>query len=321
MQNYSMYQGVSYPAEANGYGALSAGGGIGKPMCAATHPRRKKLNILSLFISFGVPFMIFVGLLTLLTSRTRYYYPLTCFTTTFGTGLVVLAIGYQVVTSIQQRTATGEGEPTWLIFLFGSSLVAYICAVCLGENVYEVYMQPYHRIMGMGTYTSVDPRTSSGQVLMDAGRVVFTNSSHLDVTKAMGYKGLQMYCVAPITMDNATLSTYDFWAVGTDCCTADHPNFHCGEFHNPKVHAGLRFMGESDDGKGAMFRLGVKQAEARYKIKSQYPIFVTWAQDPIGDTDQLYDDGSTICHNGVFGYFCFQLALVFCAASSFNSYR
>ena len=41
----------------------------------------------------------------------------------------------------------------------------------------------------------------------------------------------------------APLSTYDFWAVGVNCCGAA-ADFKCGEFSNPKAHAGLRLMSD-----------------------------------------------------------------------------
>lgn len=57
--------------------------------------------------------------------------------------------------------------------------------------------------------------------------------------------------MAPIrSLEKAENDVYDFWAVGRglwletqkrgiDCCT---PDYQCGEYANPKAHAGLRLL-------------------------------------------------------------------------------
>merc|ERR1719254_368339 len=68
------------------------------------------------------------------------------------------------------------------------------------------------------------------------------------------------------------LLSYDFWAVGTNCC-GEPPNddFECGEYSNPLARAGLRVLaGESEND---LYMSAVKQAEANYGIRAANPLF------------------------------------------------
>ena len=82
--------------------------------------------------------------------------------------------------------------------------------------------------------TDVYPSHLRGQQVMDAGIIMFANGSKLELQKSMGFKNQNIYCVAPIVMGgNTTMGTYDFWAVGKDCCSGSTADFHCTGFNEP----------------------------------------------------------------------------------------
>merc|ERR1712217_485151 len=152
-------------------------------------------------------------------------------------------------------------------------------------------MSPYFDIQNLATYPSVDPTNYRGQQLMDAGQINFVPGTHLDLTKSMGFENLETYCVAPVTIGtgaNASLPYYDFWAVGLNCCSGHVPDFHCGEYNNPKASSGLRLM---RDDLRAFFRLAVQQAEAAYNIDAGHPVFLYWMQEPSTEIEAYQDDG------------------------------
>lgn len=102
-------------------------------------------------------------------------------------------------------------------------------------------MQPYYDIENLNTYPSINPAQEKGQQYMDAGRVYFADGTHLDKDFAHAFMNLDLYCVAPIVNGDDPLETYDFWAVGINCCSGVSPDFRCGEFNNPHARAGLSF--------------------------------------------------------------------------------
>jgi hypothetical protein len=222
-----------------------------------------------------------------------------------------------VVQFVVGNQGDAHREPTWLIFLFATCLAAWSLGVFVGQVNFTRHAQPYYDISNLETYPAVDPSTMRGQQLMDAGRVMFSPGSKLDLSRSRGYKNLENYCVAPIVSahDVRPVPTYDFWAVGVNCCSGGtQADFHCGEFDNPHASAGLRLM--QDDQRG-FFRLAVQQAEAAYNIKSEHPLFFHWMQDPIAEVNEYMDEGFKYFFFGVFAHFMLQLLLVLAACIVF----
>lgn len=278
--------------------------------------QRKRMNLVGICVSLFVPWVLFSILYAVISFEVHYKNAGLCYLLEALGLVVVLACGGLAITAVQARwRGDAEREPTWFIFLFITALVAWILAIVAGDWNFWSNMQPYYDIMNLNTYPSVDPSKMRGQQLMDAGRIVFSEGAKLDLTKSMGFKNLDAYCVAPVTKGDAPLATYDFWAVGLNCCSGNSADFHCGEFNNPKANSGLRLM---SDGQRAFYRLAVQQAEAAYNIKSVHPLFFHWMQDPIAEMNSYQDDGLKYYLLGMFAMFAWQLFLTVIATIAFS---
>lgn len=203
-----------------------------------------------------------------------------------------------------------------MTLLFAMTALAYGLGFILGDDNFRVHMQPFYDIHRMNVYPSVDPAKYNAQQMMDAGQILFTPGSHLDITKSMGFKDGHTYCVAPIVSGDAkaTQNTYDFWAIGMNCCSGHLPDFHCGEFSNPKATKGLRLM-END--KRDMFHLVVQKASAEFNLKVAHPMFMYWLSDPEAEVQAYSDDGYGHFITSTCYFFCACLAMVASAIVAF----
>lgn len=205
-------------------------------------------------------------------------------------------------------------DPSWYIFLAVTGLIAVVLGIYIGDWNYESNMEPYEDINQLNIYKGIDPSIYVGTQLMDAGQIYFAPQAYLDTTFAMGFQNVDTYCVVPISMANTNstnvskvLMTYDFWAVGLNCCSGHQPDFYCGEYSNPKAKAGLRLMREE---LRSYFRLAVQQAEAAFNIHSSHPIFLEWMEDPTTEISAYLDDAYKYMLIAIGCYFGFQVFLV-----------
>merc|ERR1719229_1793030 len=104
----------------------------------------------------------------------------------------------------------------------------------------------------------------------------------------MGFKNLDTYCVAPVTVRGVPLASYEFWAVGLGCCSSGAADFHCGDYGHPSAHSGLRLLREDQ---ADYFRLAVRMAESAYGIKTRRPLFFLWTRDAEQAMDTFRDEG------------------------------
>jgi len=295
-----------------------ANGGVSKGFF---EPRgRKRMNIVSIAMSLFLPWALFSVVFAVMSFSLHYQQPMFAYLIVGLCFAVVIWSGFHAAGEARKKNAGAGKEPTWYIFIFLALLLAWGCGFVFGDVNFFTNLQPFYDVTNLNTYTRIDPSKFRGQQLMDAGRVVFTSDTKLDLRRSMGFKNVDQYCVAPITIgdENATyktLPTYDFWAVGTGCCSGNSADFHCGEFNNPAAHAGLRLM---NDGQRAFFRLAVQQAEAAYNIKAVHPLFFYWMQDPIDEVNAYQDEGFRYFVLGMFSYFALQLFLVVCAVIVFS---
>jgi len=266
-----------------------------------------RLNIWGICKCFFLPWCLFLVLFALLSFSPHFTNPGFChFVILCGLLALVNAATSAYGVARKKREGTSEQEPTWHVCLTISLLVALIGGVVCGDSNFRYNMQPYYDFENLSVYPNVSAAAMTGDQFMDFGRLQFDVDTSLDLTKSMGFRNLEMYCVAPIVTQKTQMTSYDFWAVGTNCCsgTAD---FRCGEYNNPEASAGLRLLSESDR---AFYRLAVQQAESTFNIKSTHPLFVYWMEDPLSEINSYQQNGFKCFVLGMIGHFVLQLTFV-----------
>mmetsp|Transcript_29826 Transcript_29826/g.92662 ORF Transcript_29826/g.92662 Transcript_29826/m.92662 type:complete len:330 (-) Transcript_29826:89-1078(-) len=312
-----------YPEVPQAYGA--AGGmaaGLDDDKAALASNRRRRMNLLPLFIALFVPWALFCTVYATMSFSIHYKDAATAYLIVSLGFMVVVAMGLMAADSARRRlVGDPQGGPTWFVFLFVTCLIAWASGMLAGNANFLENMQPYFEVTSLNLYTGVDPASSRGQMHMDAGRIVFADDAVLDIKKSMGFRNTDTYCVAPISKRSSAdgkperLVSYDYWAVGVNCCSSTGPDFHCGQFSNPHARGGLRLM---EDSQRDFFRLAVEEAQAAFHIKAEHPIFFHWMQDPVGTVDHFQDKGYMNFLNGVCSFLMMQTALVAAAMFLFS---
>lgn len=316
------------PHDFSAYGALlpqhlevaakapSHGGYIVKPPFV---PRqRMKMNIVAIFVSLFVPWILFSLLYADTSFRWHYKLPRLCWALVAISAAAVLYFGAMAGLNVMELVKNSPRyQPTWLIFVFLTSLIAVVLGPVMGNTNYWQNMQPYYDLKNLNDYKSVDPSRMRGQQMMDAGRVQFAKGATVDISKAYAFQNLDTYCVAPITMYNPAmgadtpLTTYDFWAVGLNCCGGNSTHsvkFECGAYKSNTATEGLRLM---EDQQRAYFRLAVQQAESAHMIKAVHPLFFHWTQDASSMMDTYLENAFRNFAVAMIIFFLVQLCLVF----------
>lgn len=269
---------------------------------------RRSINLPALALCLLLPWLIFSLVYSLCSLSIHYQSPELVILGEVVAGAVILGIAYSAL----QNLRGGEDGQSWYFFLLLSCGANLALAVILGNMNFRTNMVPFMDVNNMNEYDMVNPAESKGNQLMDAGRIHFVPESKLDISHSMGFRNMDTYCVAPISVGEQ--DNYDFWAVGLNCCSGHVADFHCGEFNNPTAHAGLRLM---RDDLRSYFRLAVQQAEAAYNIRANHPIFFYWMQDPATEISAYESAAYTNWMVGIFVALGVQLLLVVIATVAF----
>jgi len=280
------------------------------PDSVFTPGKRRRMNLVAIILNIFVPWFTFSALYATMSFSFHYQHPVAAWTLVLGGFALVGLSGFMA-----NRARVRDRDPMWYTFATIVLLLAVLLATVFGDMNFWYNMQPFYDIENLNTYPSVNPAREKGQQLMDAGRVYFADGTGLDLRRAMGFKNLDLYCVAPIVHGQEQLASYDFWAIGINCCSGVSSDFRCGEFNNPHARSGLRLM---RDDMRPFFRLAVQQAEAAYNIRSTHPLFFYWMQDPVAEMNAYRDDGFKYYLLGIFTHFAFNLFCVVCAVVCFS---
>lgn len=233
--------------------------------------------------------------------------------------IVVLAFGYMAWKASgeahQPHHDSGAGERArWGGLIAAGCLAALLAGIVMGDWNFYTHLQPYFDIIQLQHYDNVDTSVMSGNEMMDAGHILFKEGTFVDLRKSMGFHNVEWYCVAPITTSGAQISSYDFWAIGLNCCNGPpsggaSTQFACGEFNNMAARSGLRLMHEEQR---PYYRLAVQQAQAAYGINADHPLFFYFLQDPVAEVNSYRDNGFKYFMLSCFIFcFCNLLAAVF----------
>lgn len=272
--------------------------------------KRRRINLVAIIVNIFLPWVVFATIFAAMSFSCRYKHPLISY------GIVCLGVIIVLISgALAHRTRMRDRDPMWYTFCTLALIIAVVFGTILGDMNYWYNMQGFYDIANLNTYPSVNPAREKGQQLMDAGRIYFADGAAIDMRKAIGFKNLDLYCVAPIVQGDEQLSSYDFWAVGINCCSGVSSDFRCGEFNNPHARSGLRLM---RDDQRPFFRLAVQQAEAAYNIKATHPLFFYWMQDPVAEMNAYRDAGFKYFLLGMFTHFAFNLFCVVCAVVGFS---
>jgi hypothetical protein len=279
--------------------------------------QRMRMNINAIALALFLPWILFITTSGVLAFEMHYRHPLLAYFIVAMALLVAVLVGAAAYRKKSIEIETGKREPSWYIFLFFSCLFAWIVGSLCGDANYYTSTSRFYDTSNLNTYPNVDVSITEGQTLMDAGSVLFAEGTRLDVHRSMAFRNQELYCVAPIVMTGPAINmtTYDFWAVGVDCCSGTSLDYHCGQFNNPRARAGLRLM---DDTARPFFRLAVQQAEAAYSLQAKHPLFFTWMEDPVAATHAYHDDAYSMFLCGIFAFFLWQLTSVATATLCFS---
>jgi len=305
------------------YGTLP--GGAGDRTLGAKRPKHRRVNIIGVLVALYLPFIIFCGGAGLVIYALASDMSMSSLALMVGLGIGIIVMCAASCASLCKKKHDDAGGHSWSPFIWSMGIVAFIVAMMFGYYIGSDMAEAFANLSNLATYKDVNPAKTRGQELMDAGQIVFRNDTRVDIRRAIGFKNVVTYCVAPITSTDVSsnlplsLQVYDFWAVGRDCCTSEgaSEDFACGQASNRKAHSGLRVMRDKDR---PFYRLAVRQAEAAYHLKALHPLFFEWVGDPEAELEAIKRAAFKSFLSGVFAFFVLQLVVVVVALCCFKRF-
>lgn len=242
---------------------------------------RKRLSMQGILEVVLPPMIIFIFVFWLVSSEVSYYHPNVAIFLIVVLFMVPIGLGLRAL-QIHRRWSLGlSNRSPWMLWIAaGSVAIAAIVALIFGMIHFNLNTREYYDAESLSTVGGTDglnPTEASGAQYVDVMTITFEKKTFVDESLSLGFKNGDLYCVAPI-VTNVTPASYDFWAVGTNCCDALGGSFWCsGVINDPSVHTATRYM---DVSMRPFFKFAVQQAEAEYGIKARHPLFFSWTKDP-----------------------------------------
>lgn len=291
---------------AHSYGSADApnlGSLTGKP----TSLMSMAITWMARFLVFLLPWLVFLCI-----------YAAMGFASVPGLAWFIFALGCLVVVisgglALVQRDSGSRLFDVALTLCF-LNIIAVILGAVLGSVNYHYNVNPFYRTSNMEYHRNVDPGTATHSSYKDAGMLSFVENYGPSRSLSAGFKAYHIYCVTPVVplSGNNTApfgAVYNVWAVGTDCCTEDARDFHCGAWASVMAHGGVR---ELNPVHVQYYKLAVQKAEAIHEIKAPDPIFIHWvANAPHVAHEEFMATGIWYFHLGLGLHLVFQFFVMF----------
>lgn len=272
------------------------------------------MNILPMFLNIFIPWGVFISVLAV----TSFWMPYT--KPGMAYALIFLAVVFWIMSVlVAMNRRKYDPEPAWYSFFSLQIGVGVFLAWGAGNKIFERWTLPYLEIKDLKVIGHLDASKELGQNVMDAGIVYFANGNKIDATRSWHFKQNTVYCVAPIIKGEAgkavpETQSFDFWAVGKDCCSVSSSDFRCGAYNNPLARSAIRVLNDEDR---KYYRLAVEQAETLYGVMATHPIFFEWSQDPLEVVNSWNAKAFTTYIMLVLAGFVLSLGGVACASCKF----
>lgn len=214
--------------------------------------------------------------------------------------VVAVIIFFRVVTVLIFLAAVLRGRYTkdfyrssfffwgwWPMSLLLSVFAFTVFGTLVGSYLWSDLLSPYWELKKLQRYKDVNPQNIPGQRVQDAGLVDFTEFTEMDRAKGGCFmsKG-NTYCVAPIVSGGEVkyglagmpkTGSYDYFAVGINCCSCPNRDFQCGDWQNPMASGGIRSL---DYKSRPYYTLALDDWQASYGKTSKQPLFFEWVEGP-----------------------------------------
>lgn len=175
----------------------------------------------------------------------------------------------------------------WPFWLFVVSVAAAVVGYLTGIYLWSTFLGPYWEYKHLQMYRGINSNVIPGERIQDAGLVDFTDNVAIDRAKGGCFMDQgDTYCIAPI-VNGGVLSdelaniprsgSYDYFAVGKNCCPCPNNDFQCGAWKNPFARGGIRSL---DYQARPFYKLALGDWEASYEKAAKQPLFFEWVEQP-----------------------------------------
>jgi hypothetical protein len=286
-----------------------------RPPVAQGLAARRWLDWQSIALAWLLPLSLFLATFCVMSFKFYYQHR--------AAALLVVAAAFFFIVMMsllsvnQMRRWKITGVKTWHLFIIVSSFFAVLFGSILGYVNFKSNTNRYYDYISLRKIADVNPAQWQGQQALDAGEIDFQVGAKVDKQMNMVYFQKKGWCAAPIVPSGDTpLATYDFWAVGMDCCSSRQGDFTCGSFvQNGEALSGLRVL---DDSEIAGYTLAVEQARAAYNIQYRNPIFLNVVKSPYALIKNYWKSAMSFAYTCGIGFAVLQLAAVCAQAYIFG---